>query len=480
MSDRRRKKTPDDPPPATANPEAEAALLGMILVDDRNWHDVADRIKEFDFASERNRNIWRGMSALVAAGKSIIRQVLLAEIGEDAKEDEIDLAGYLRALQAGGKDQRGVITEFADAIKSASAMRQGIEYGEWIKEQFSQARISRNVEELLGEAKHRLSLIGTAEADDARRLNEIAEFVVSESQAIRNKEKPTGLKTGMRFVDSLIGSMLPGQLIVIAGAAGMGKTALGMQIGLVLSQMGIPVHAFSLEMESEEVAGRMLAAASKAAVTADKIAEGEISDEQLESVVQASRSFRELPFYIDARARPTTATIMARANRSVAKNGTRLFVTDHLRMVRPDNPKAEERERLEQVVQDHKSMAKRLGVPWILLAHTSRYDLSHVRTGKDIRRPTMHNLYGSSAIENTADVVLFVHRPWVILQDVRPPRTAKHYDEWCADCDRTDGKAYIVLGKRRGGKGRGNKECLFKAETTWFLDKPDEPNVESL
>lgn len=473
MSDSRRQKKPVEAPPSTSNPEAEAALLGMILAArDPLFHEVADRLTEKDFSTERNKTIWRGMVALVASGRAVIRQVLMSEIGEAGQsEDEIDLAGYLRALQAeGGKHEISSIGEFVDALKSCAAAREGIEFGEWVKEEFAKARVSRNIEEVLSTVKHRLSLIGTDTGDDAANIADLADRVVTSSTQVRNKEKPSGLKTGLKFIDGLIGSFLPGQLVVIAGPAGSGKTAIGMQIGLILAQAGHPVHAFSLEMESEEVAGRMLAAFSK--VPADKIVEGDVTDAQMAGVVDAGRSFRGVPFFIDARTRPTCSTLMTRASRSIGKNGTKLFITDHLRMVRPDNPRAEERERIEQVVQDHKAMAKRLGVTWILLAHTQRTDMHGIKTAKDIRRPSMNNLYGSSAVENTADIILFVHRPWMILQDARPSDDANHHGEWAADVDRWKGKAQIILAKRRGGKGRGTTSCLYEAEQTWFCEKP--------
>lgn len=474
MVAKRKPKPVETPPPASANPEAEAALLGMILsARDNAFHEVADRLRAEDFHSERNQTIWRGMLALVASGRAIIRQVLLAEIGDATNSgDEIDLAGYLRALQAEGQKQTGSIGDFLEAVKSAATARELEAYGTWVKDELSKARIT-NIEDALAEAKHRLSLIGTTDGDDAKALSTVTETVVAETIKVRNKEKPPGLKTGLSFVDALVGSFRPGQLIVIAGPAGAGKSALGFQIGLMLAQAGSPAHAFSLEMESEEIAARMLAQFSK--VETDKIADGDVTDEQLASLDQANRDMRDVPFYIDPRTRPTTSTLLTRASRSKSKNGTMIFMTDHLRMVRPDNPRAEERERLEQIVQDHKSMAKRLGVPWILLAHTSRTDTSNVRTAKDIRLPNMHSLYGSSAVENTADVVLFVHRPWMILQDCKPSHGAKHYNDWEADCERWRGKAQIVLGKRRAGKGRGLMNCRFDAVNTWFAPREEDP-----
>jgi replicative DNA helicase len=124
-------------------------------------------------------------------------------------------------------------------------------------------------------------------------------------------------------------------------------------------------------------------------------------------------------------------------------------------------------------------MAKKLGVPWILLVHLRRPDAHGIKLAKDIRRPNIYELYGASAIENAADAVLFVHRPSVILQDARPADGAGHYEQWKWDLDRWRGRAEIVLGKRRAGKGRGFRECAFREDITWFDDIADGGSSEA-
>lgn len=464
MSDRKlSKKAETPPPPGLVNGAAERAIIGMLIADNRRWFDIADRLLPDHFAEEVNRRIYIASCELMKDGKAIRTPLILSVVG--AKDDDkIELHTYLAALIAEAPSED--IQAYVDAVLEAAWRRKGIEEAKWLADEMHNAARSRMVEEIVSEAHRRLDSIRSTEAEEAKSLGELSWSVLNKTTEIRTNGRAAGLKSGLPFIDTLIGSMLPGQLIVIAGFAGAGKSALSVQMGLLIAQQGIPTHCFSLEMEGEELASRMLG--TFAEVPANKIAEAELTDEEMVRLADVDRQLRSVPFFIDAKPKPTTATLHSRAARAKAKHNIGLFITDHLRMVRADNGRAEERERLEQIVQDHKSMAKSLGVPWILLAHLSRMDLSTIKTGKDIRRPNMRDLYGSSAIENTADVVLFVHRPWVILQDVRPAKNAKHFPDWEADVAMAEGKAEIVLGKRRGGKGRGIKTCRFDDRLTWF------------
>lgn len=457
-----RRKEPETPPPALSNVDAERAVIGKLLVDGRLWYDCADRLTPEHFSDSRHRSIYKAMQTLSARGSPLIRQLIPSVIGDDHKDD-IALPAYLAALIAEAPEVS--IGEFVDAVLDAARRRHGIQETEWIADQLRGAELGRSAE-IISEAQRRLSLVGTDPGDDGSDLADHSRSVMARAQEIRESEKPAGLRTGLTAFDELVGSMLPGQLIVVAGQAGSGKTSLATQIAIMVARKGTPTLMFSLEMQGDELAARVLA--SFAEISAEKIVESDLNDMELQRVAEADRQLRQIPFHIDDRPRPLTSTLLSRAARAQAKNRVGLFITDHVRMVRPDNSRAEERERLEQCYQDHKSMAKRLGVPWILLAHTTRTDVSNVRTAKDIRRPTMHSLYGSSAAENTADAVIFVHRPSVILADVRPTEGAKHFEEWQIDMEKWEGKAELLLGKHRSRKGRGIRTIHFAENCTWF------------
>lgn len=457
-----RKEQPLSPPPALSNPESERALLGKLLIDSRSWFDVGDRLLIEHFADQRHRAIFKAMQTLTARGSPLLKALIPSVIGDDHQND-ISLPSYLAALIAEAPE--GSIEDFVDAVLDASRRRQAITESEWLADQMRGAELGRSIE-IISESQRRLSLVGTDPSDEGDDFGDILERVVGRTCDIRSSDKPSGIETGMTAFDELVGPMRPGQLIIIAGAAKMGKTGLALQACIMIAQKKVPVKIFSLEMQADELGIRALA--SFAEIPGDKISEANLNDAEMERLVLMQRRFRDLPIFVDDRPGPLTSTILSRAARDQAKHGVQVFVTDHMRMVRANEPRADERVRLEQVVQDHKAMAKRLGVPWILLVHTHRMDISTVKTAKDIRRPMMHNLYGSSAVENSADAVIFVHRPSVILADVKPTAGAKHESEHEADCIFWEGKAELILGAHRSRKGRGIRTVRFNDSTTWF------------
>lgn len=476
MSDRKSVyKSKPDPAPALSNIEAERAVLGWLLADDRAWLDVSERIRPDHFSDGRHQRIYRGLASLARQGRPLLRQLLLSEIGdESAEDDEIELGAYLAALQAGAPKE--AVTEFIDAVLSTWSRRRGVEEADWLRNEFQQSRLSAvgSIEEIVSEGHRRLSSIIGDSGDEAVRIGDLADTLVSRTQEIWQSKRPAGMIAGLPFIDELIGPLLPAQVIGLGGLTASGKTALAVQWGYTLALSGAPGMMFSLEMEALEIATRVIARLAE--MPANKFAEADTMNEtEMERLIEMARRAREVPFYIDARPRPSVSTIQTRVARAQARHGIKFVVIDHLQYIRADNPKADQHERLAQVADDIKAMAKRLQIPVILLSHLNRYvDIATIKTGRDIRRPSLNHLFGSSAIEKAADAVLFVHRPWAILQDARPAKSAKHYNQWVDDCFKAEGKAEIILGKRRNGKGRGIRQCLFDDKLTWFSEVPRE------
>jgi replicative DNA helicase len=180
---------------------------------------------------------------------------------------------------------------------------------------------------------------------------------------------------------------------------------------------------------------------------------------------------KNLPLYIDDQPRLNVGMLHARVSRDMIRHGIKLAVIDHLQYVRSDI-RGEERQQIQQVVDDIKAMAKRLGIPVILVSHVTRpSEYRPISQASDIRLPTLNILYGSSAIEKAADMVVFVHRPiWYLERSTPLPRLKP---EWEAAKIEWEGKAQLVLPKRRGGKGYATRLCDFDEPTTWFSDVPE-------
>jgi len=462
MSYAAKKKEQYAPPPALANPSAERCVLGKILCDGRLWYDVADRLSVEHFVEPRNKAVFKALRVLADRGSPLLKQLVPSVVG-DSEADDISLPAYLAALIAEAPE--GGIEDFVDAVLDAARRRHAIQEAEWLSDQMRNAELGRSTE-IIADAQRRLQLVGTDPGDDGIDFNGVLSRVVTRAGEIRTSDKPAGLETGLNAFDELVGPLSPGNLIVIGGEAGSGKTSLALQLCIMLAQKAIPIKIFSLEMQADELGERALASFSE--IPAYKIKDADLNDAEMERLIEMQRRFSKLPIYVDDRPSPMTSTLLTRASRDQAKYGVRLFITDHMRKVRANDGRADERVRLEQIVSDHKNMAKRLGVPWILLSHIARQDLSQVKTAKDIRRPSMRSLYGSSAMENEADAVVIVHRPSVILADIKPTQGAKHEGDYEADVMYWEGKAEFLLAKHRHRKGRGIRTVRFDESKTWF------------
>ena len=276
-----------------------------------------------------------------------------------------------------------------------------------------------------------------------------------------------GIVTGFDPFDGLVGTLRPGNLIVIAGETGSGKTALATQLGVTMAEREIAVRMTSLEMEGAEIATRILSA--RAGVNSQSMSDGRITDHELDDMMTAAEGLMHLPFWIDAHPRQSVATIQARLERAKKLRGVKVGIIDHLQYVRPEGPRGEMHERVAQVVDDIKALAKRLQIVIFLLSHVNRgVDLATINTAADVKRPFLSQLYGSSAIEKAADAVVFVHRPSWFLDRATPQ--SKYRKQWEDDKINWRGKAELVMPKRRSGQGFGTCTVWFDDDKTRFRE----------
>lgn len=458
--------------PELINTEAERAVLGRLLIDDRQWWNVSDKLKPEDFGHRGHANIFSAMEQLVAVGRSVTISTVLAQSGETRTYDKISSSLYLNGLFAGATEKEIAdipLQQFVDVILHRSGCRQLVAAAETIKNEASLAPLSTPLEDLRQSANKLLSISDTSDSTEDEKIGAVVSCVILDTEETRRSGKSPGIKTGFSSFDELVGPLLPGNLIVLAGETGSGKTALATQLGLGFADQGIGVRMTSLEMEAKEIATRVLATYSD--IEAEKILEGNVTSFDLDRMMQSGQRVLDIPFWIDARPRQSSATIQARLARAQAKYGIRVGFVDHLQYVLGDSKRHDERERIAQVVDDHKAIAKRLGIVLFLISHVSRQvDFSSINTLADVKRPTLNSLYGSSAIEKAADATVFVHRPAWFLERATP--VERHKVQWKIDLAEWEGKAELVLPKRRNGKGFGIRTCYFNEKLTWFTSQP--------
>lgn len=445
------------------NEEAERVLLGKILADDRRYYDIADRLRPEDFGTKNNQEIYRGMQALSAKGTPIMRASMQSQLISVQAIDGLEVPVYLAAIvsDACKAEYSQPVEHFARIVEHNSARRKLIEAAREIKDRAASATLDVPVEELHGFANAVISKMDAVGEEDSIPFLELMTKVLQ--QASINK---SGVETGMHPFDHLVGPMRPGQLIVIGGETASGKTALVLQLAYMIATRGTPVEVFELEMSAEEVGQRWESLIS--GVPVNRISSPkELEFDDHERMASASFKIGRLPLYVDEHAAVPVSLIQSRLARAIRKRDVKIAIVDHLQYVRPNNDRANENVQIRQVVDDIKAMAKRLQIPIMLVSHVHRQaERVPAETADQIKRPDLRDLYGSSAIEKAADVVVFVHRPYYFLQRCNPRADNKSQHE--CDLIRWQGRAEFVLCKNRQRKGYGVMECDFNEELTAF------------
>jgi replicative DNA helicase len=295
--------------------------------------------------------------------------------------------------------------------------------------------------------------------------------------AYKRDGEVTGVATGFADLDSMLGGLHRSDLIVLAGRPSMGKTALATNIAFSAASAyraeknaegetetvdGAVVGFFSLEMAAEQLAMRILGEAS--GIPSEKVRRGQLSESDFLKVVTACQQLENTPFFIDDTPALTVAALRTRARRLKRQHRLGMVVVDYLQLLnstgRYDNRVLE----ISEVTRGLKALAKELDVPVLALSQLSRA----VEQRED-KRPLLSDLRESGAIEQDADVVLFIYREEYYLERRQPEPGTEAHESWQQNMDRVHNVAEIIVGKQRHGP-TGLIKLQFQGETTTFHD----------
>jgi replicative DNA helicase len=304
-------------------------------------------------------------------------------------------------------------------------------------------------------------------------------------RAFRSSGGVSGLATGLKAIDGMMGGLHPSDLVILAGRPGMGKTALATRIAFGAAKAlaeearaagaakpAGTVAVFSLEMSAEQLATRLLA--EEARVSSDRIRRGVLDERDFRRFVEVSRSLAAFPLYIDDTPALSISALRTRCRRLKRTHGLSLVVVDYLQLLRPAPGTRPESRVLEisQITQGLKAIAKELSVPVLALSQLSR-----AVEAREDKRPQLADLRESGTIEQDADVVMFLYRDEYYLQQRQPkqmayPSEEKYQDaleKWQKDMERVHNLAELIVAKQRHGP-TGKRELFFEAEFTRFAD----------
>jgi replicative DNA helicase len=462
---------------APHNIEAEAALLGAILIHNEAFDRVSDFLEPQHFSEDLHGRIYDVMRTLIRAGKVATPVTLKGFLPEN------DLGGmtvpqYLVRLAG---DATTIINagDYGRTIYEAALRRNLITIGEEIVNRAYDAPADDSPRSQIEEAERHLYKL----AETGRYEGGFQEFkaalkiaVDMAAAAYKRDGNLSGLATGLTDLDVKMGGLQKSDLIIVAGRPGMGKTALATNIaynvakayqagksenGDRLALNGGIVGFFSLEMSAEQLATRVLA--EQSGVASYKIRRGDISESEFVRLSEATQEMNIIPLYIDQTGGISIAQLTARARRLKRQHGLDLLVIDYLQLLSGSARRGENRvQELTEITTGLKALAKELEVPVIALSQLSRQV-----ENRDDKRPQLSDLRESGSIEQDADVVMFVYREEYYLNMKKPVEGTEEFLKWHSDMEKVHGRAEVIIGKQRHGP-TGTVELQFEAELTRF------------
>lgn len=470
------------------NLQAEQALLGALLANNKAYERVSEFLGPEHFADPIHGRIYQAIARRCEAGQIADPVMLRAEFEHSGVLEEVGGTAYLAQLLGA---MVGIINagDYGRAIHDAWIRRQLIDIGEVTVNRAFGSDPELNGASQIEAAEQSLFDLATKGGSEGGMVTfEKALTLAIEvaAAAHRNQGSVSGLDTGLRDVNKKMGGLHPSDLLILAGRPGMGKSALATKIAFGAAKAMLnearaenpnamakkTVALFSLEMSSEQLATRLLA--EEVRVSGDRIRRGEINQRDFDQFVKVSREISQLPLMIDDTPSLTLSALRTRCRRLKRTNGLCLIVIDYLQLMRPAAGTKPENRVLEisQITQGLKAIAKELAVPVLALSQLSRA----VESRED-KRPQLSDLRESGTIEQDADVVMFIYRDEYYMQQKEPKimtfeNEQKFHDahqKWQSDMETVYNKAELIIAKQRHGP-TGKIDLFFEGEFTRFAD----------
>jgi replicative DNA helicase len=426
--------------------EAEQAVLGGLMLDNAAWDQIADRISENDFYLYDHRIIYQAIGEL-ADKNHPFDVVTLADRLEHRKElTDASALAYLGTL-AKDTPSAANIRAYADIVRERSILRQLISVGTTITESGYNAE-GRDSKTLLDEAEQKVFRIadqGARSNQGFKRIKSLLKSTVEHIDMLFEKDDPiTGAPTGFSNFDEKTSGLQAGDLIIIAGRPSMGKTSFAMNMAQYLAvKQRATVAVFSMEMPGEQISMRMLSSLGR--IDQHRLRTGKLTEEDWPRLSSAVSMLSDVPLFVDDSAALTPTDLRARARRLKREHDLHLIVVDYLQLMQVAGSSENRATEISEISRGLKALAKELNVPVVALSQLNR-SLEQ----RPNKRPVMSDLRESGAIEQDADLIVFIYRDEV-------------YNEDSPD----KGTAEIIIAKQRNGP-IGSVRLTFLGQYTSF------------
>ncbi len=430
--------------------EAESSVLGGLLLDNASWDRVGDLLADGDFYRYEHRLIFEAVAALVNASKPADVITVYEHLQNQGKGEEIGGLAYLNSL-AQYVPSAGNIRRYAEIVRERSILRKLVGASDEIATNAFNPK-GRPVAEIVDEAEQKIFNIGEQGSRMKQGFQTMATLVPALLDRVQemadNPNDVTGVPTGFYDLDRMTAGFQAGDLIVLAARPSMGKTALAINIAEhVALHEGLPVAVFSMEMGAAQLAVRIVGSIGR--IDQSHLRTGKLTDEEWPRLTEAIEKLRNISLHIDESAGLTSTELRANARRLARQCGKLgLIVVDYLQLMSGSGGSSEENRATElgEISRGLKMLAKELQCPVIALSQLNR----SVETRTD-RRPMMSDLRESGAIEQDADIIMFIYRD----------------EYYTKDACKEPGVAEVIIAKQRNGP-TGTVKLAFVKPITKF------------
>ncbi|MDX1433172.1 MAG: replicative DNA helicase [Gammaproteobacteria bacterium] len=426
--------------------EAEQSVLGGLLLDNSAWDRVADRVAEADFYRHDHRLIFRAIGALSEENQPFDVVTLSEWLGSRSQLEEAGGLAYLGEL-AHNTPSAANISAYAEIVRERGVLRGLIRVGTDIANTGFNTE-GRSADELLDLAEQRVFEIaerGARGREGFAAIKDVLANVMDRIDTLYHRGGSiTGVATGFSDLDDKTSGLQPADLVIVAGRPSMGKTAFAMNlVEQAAIKERLAVGVFSMEMPAEQLTMRMLSSLGR--IDQHKVRTGRLDDDDWPRLTSALTMLNETEIFIDDTPALTPLELRARCRRLKRERNLGLVVVDYLQLMHVPGTKENRATEISEISRSLKGLAKELSVPVVALSQLNRSLES--RTDK---RPVMSDLRESGAIEQDADVILFIYR-----------------DEVYNENSEHKGKAEIIIGKQRNGP-IGKVTLTFLGQHTRF------------
>ncbi|MEO1135402.1 MAG: replicative DNA helicase [Pseudomonadota bacterium] len=460
--------------------DSEQAILGAILFDNEIYYRVSAFLKGEHFFDPVHQLIFDAAGDLINSGR-LASPVTIDTYLANA-QGYLDAGGkrYLEQLAANVPSTAGA-TDYARIVFDLSVCRGLMTIGSEMTDRAKVATLDDHPSQQLQDAEqalYKLAETGKYGGGFKSFRTAITESIELANAAVKRDGGLAGVSSGLKDLDRMMGGLHPSDLIILAGRPSMGKSSLGVNVGVNVARAwrtekqadgslktaeGGVVGLFSLEMSAEQIATRIIS--DFARVPSEKIRRGEVDQPQFDSIYHAARDLEKLPLYIDDTGGLSIAQLAARARRLKRQHGLDLLIVDYIQLLTGSNRRNDNRvQEITEISQGLKALAKELNVPIIGLAQLSR----QVEARED-KRPQLSDLRESGSIEQDADVVLFVYREKYYLSRAEPREGTPEHLEWQNKLSDVGDTAEVIIGKQRHGP-IGKVDLHFEEKFTKFSD----------